>query len=72
VYPQPINAMVRDFGKMGVIEVRAGIADDPGFPPVMQVESQVSVPSGARIEEEQTIAGQDNKVRRFPRGLRDT
>jgi hypothetical protein len=72
VYPQPINAMVRDFGKMGVIEVRAGIADDPGFPPVMQVESQVSVPSGARIEEEQTIAGQGNKVRRFPRGLRDT
>jgi hypothetical protein len=77
VYPQPINTMVRDFGKMGVIEVRDGIPDDPGFPPVMQVESQVSVPSAARTEGDQTVvipnnAAQNNKVRRFPRGLRET
>ncbi|HYP19443.1 MAG TPA: LodA/GoxA family CTQ-dependent oxidase [Chloroflexia bacterium] len=34
------NQMVRDFGKMGVVEVREGIPNDPDFPPFIFVESR--------------------------------
>ena len=34
------NQMVRDFGKMGVVEVREGIPNDPDFPPYIFVESR--------------------------------
>jgi hypothetical protein len=36
--------MVRDFGKMGVVEAREGIPDDPDFPPVIFVESRPEFP----------------------------
>ena len=38
-YMKAINEMVTDFGKLGVVEVRPGVPDDPAFPPVMLVES---------------------------------
>jgi hypothetical protein len=31
--------MVSEFGKMGILEPRPGIENDPDFPPVMFVES---------------------------------
>jgi hypothetical protein len=34
------DQMVRDFYKMGVVEVREGIPDDPDFPPYIFVESR--------------------------------
>ncbi|HEY0069298.1 MAG TPA: LodA/GoxA family CTQ-dependent oxidase [Chloroflexia bacterium] len=34
------NQMVRDFGKMGVVEVREGIPNDPDLPPYIFVESR--------------------------------
>jgi hypothetical protein len=36
--------MVHDFYKMGVVEVREGIADDPDFPPFIFVESRPEFP----------------------------
>lgn len=39
-YIDQINQMVNEFGKLGVVEVREGIADDPEFPPQMMVESK--------------------------------
>ncbi|HEX8084940.1 MAG TPA: LodA/GoxA family CTQ-dependent oxidase [Solirubrobacteraceae bacterium] len=39
-YPQGINEMVTEFGKLGVIEARPGPADG-AFPRVLHVESQV-------------------------------
>jgi hypothetical protein len=41
---EQMEQMVKVFGEMGVVEVRTGVADDPGFPPVMMVES---VPAAA-------------------------
>nr|MDQ5867884.1 hypothetical protein [Chloroflexota bacterium] len=38
------DQMVRDFYKMGVVEVREGIADDPDFPPYIFVESRPDFP----------------------------
>ena len=38
-YVQYINQMVRDFGKMGVVEALPGVEGDPDFPPVMMVET---------------------------------
>ena len=32
-YLQAINNMVADFGKLGVVEARSGVADDSTFPP---------------------------------------
>jgi hypothetical protein len=32
--------MVRDFGKMGVVELRQGVLNDPDLPPFMFVESR--------------------------------
>ncbi|HEX9989348.1 MAG TPA: LodA/GoxA family CTQ-dependent oxidase [Chloroflexia bacterium] len=42
------NQMVHDFYKMGVIEVRDGIPDDPYFPPQILVESR---PQFKKVEE---------------------
>jgi L-lysine epsilon oxidase-like protein len=42
------NQMVHDFYKMGVIEVREGIPDDPYFPPQILVESR---PQFKKVEE---------------------
>jgi hypothetical protein len=37
-YTDVINNMIRDFGKLGVVEVREGLPNDPNFPPTMEVE----------------------------------
>jgi hypothetical protein len=39
-YENQLETMVKHFDRQGIVEVRAGIADDPDFPPVMQVEDQ--------------------------------
>ena len=39
-YLDQINEMVTEFGKLGVVERRDGVKDDPDFPPVMFVESK--------------------------------
>jgi hypothetical protein len=39
-YLDQINEMVTEFGKLGVVERREGVKDDPDFPPVMFVESK--------------------------------
>ncbi|MFE5757410.1 LodA/GoxA family CTQ-dependent oxidase [Streptomyces massasporeus] len=38
---QQMNAMVKDFGKLGLVERRTGAADDPELPATMFVESAV-------------------------------
>jgi hypothetical protein len=37
-YTDQINNMIRDFGHMGVVEVRKGPSDGENFPPMMEVE----------------------------------
>lgn len=39
-YLKAIDKMVHEFGKLGVVEVRPGVADDSYFPEVMMVESK--------------------------------
>jgi hypothetical protein len=39
-YLAAIDRMVHEFGKLGVVEVRPGVADDPYFPAEMMVESK--------------------------------
>ncbi|WP_052707593.1 LodA/GoxA family CTQ-dependent oxidase [Streptomyces rubellomurinus] len=43
-YVATINAMVRDFGKLGVVERRPGPTDDPRLPAEVLVESEVTFP----------------------------
>ena len=43
-YLQAIDEMVKDFGKLGVVEVRPGPGDD-AFPPEILVESEVGFPT---------------------------
>ncbi|MBL1101524.1 LodA/GoxA family CTQ-dependent oxidase [Streptomyces sp. 205] len=43
-YLTHINDMIRDFGKLGIVERRPGIPAEAGFPAVMLVESEVSFP----------------------------
>ncbi|MEU6760606.1 LodA/GoxA family CTQ-dependent oxidase [Streptomyces sp. NPDC046685] len=45
-YKANINAMVKDFGRLGVVERRRGVTDDPLLPAEMLVESEVSFPVG--------------------------
>ncbi|MEW2626388.1 LodA/GoxA family CTQ-dependent oxidase, partial [Streptomyces sp. NPDC048106] len=44
-YKAAINAMVRDFGRLGMVERRPGVTDDPLLPPDMLVESEVTFPA---------------------------
>jgi L-Lysine epsilon oxidase N-terminal/L-lysine epsilon oxidase C-terminal domain len=44
-YKLAINEMVRDFGKLGVVEARGAEGAGPGFPAVMMVESKPAVPA---------------------------
>lgn len=39
-YTHQINHMIHHFDQLGVVEVREGLPDDPGFPDVMQVSDQ--------------------------------
>jgi L-Lysine epsilon oxidase N-terminal/L-lysine epsilon oxidase C-terminal domain len=40
-YTDQINNMIKDFGKLGVVEVREGPSDSLHFPPVIEVEQLV-------------------------------
>ncbi|MFF8271492.1 LodA/GoxA family CTQ-dependent oxidase [Streptomyces sp. NPDC016562] len=44
-YKANINAMVKDFGRLGLVERRRGVTDDPLLPAEMLVESEVSFPA---------------------------
>ncbi|WP_328923749.1 LodA/GoxA family CTQ-dependent oxidase [Streptomyces sp. NBC_00190] len=44
-YKATINAMVKDFGRLGLVERRPGVTDDPLLPAEMLVESEVSFPA---------------------------
>ncbi|MGH3998448.1 MAG: LodA/GoxA family CTQ-dependent oxidase, partial [Pseudonocardiaceae bacterium] len=44
-YPDQINQMVTDFGKLGVVEARPGSTHDPALPSEMMVESQPEFPT---------------------------
>ncbi|WP_318209261.1 LodA/GoxA family CTQ-dependent oxidase [Streptomyces sp. SJL17-1] len=44
-YKATINAMVKDFGRLGLVERRPGATDDPLLPTEMLVESEVSFPA---------------------------
>ncbi|MFJ9751401.1 LodA/GoxA family CTQ-dependent oxidase [Streptomyces chartreusis] len=44
-YKATINAMVKDFGRLGLVERRPGVTDDPLLPAEMFVESEVSFPA---------------------------
>jgi hypothetical protein len=46
-YQQQLQAMVDHFDRQGIVEVRAGIPDDPDFPPLMQVEDRGGQPMSA-------------------------
>lgn len=39
-YENQLETMVKSFDKQGIVEERPGIANDPDFPPVMQVEDR--------------------------------
>lgn len=43
-YDQQLQTMVNHFDKQGIVEVRPGIAGDPDFPTVMQVEDRGGQP----------------------------
>lgn len=43
-YPQQLQAMVTHFDRQGIVELRKGVANDPDFPPVMQVEDRGGPP----------------------------
>jgi hypothetical protein len=47
-YEQYINQMVKDFGKMGVVEPMAAVPAGPGLPPVMMVETGFGFPAPAQ------------------------
>lgn len=52
-YTSQINRMISHFGDMGVLEERPGVANDPDFPPVMQVENRIApapAPKGKRLK----------------------
>ncbi|MEU1674599.1 LodA/GoxA family CTQ-dependent oxidase [Streptomyces roseifaciens] len=44
-YYDQMNAMVTDFGKLGIVERRPGADDDPSLPAMMLVESEVTFPA---------------------------
>jgi hypothetical protein len=43
-YQQQLQAMVAHFDRQGIVELRKGIANDPDFPPTMQVEDRGGPP----------------------------
>ncbi len=58
-YEHQLVTMVKHFDRQGIVEVRPGIADDPDFPPVMQVEDR----GGKDMTEAQRRAT-DSRMRR--------
>jgi hypothetical protein len=53
---QQMTQMVNDFGKMGVVEARPGVPDDPDFPPLLFVETLVQEPAVAAPQEVPAMA----------------
>ena len=82
-YTDQINNMIRDFGKLGVVEVREG-PGDPEFPQAMEVEQLpprrvlLKAVAAQAVEGVRALTQEaDNvdltgieKVHRFPYGLR--
>ena len=79
-YTDQINNMIRDYGKLGVVEVRKGPGDKE-FPATMEVEQlppqKVLLKAVAAMEEKEPERSADDvdltgieKVHRFPFGLR--
>lgn len=56
-----MNQMIEDFGKLGIVERRPGVSDNPAFPTTMYVESDVgfSVPVPY---DQNTVIGPTEKV----------
>jgi L-Lysine epsilon oxidase N-terminal/L-lysine epsilon oxidase C-terminal domain len=67
-YQQQLQAMVEHFDRQGIVEVREGIANDPDFPPVMQVEDrggkELSHEARARTDHEMRQAHRARTPRR--------
>lgn len=61
-YQNQLVNMVKHFDRQGIVEVRPGIADDPDFPPVMQVEDQ-----GGKDMTETERAATDATMRKIER-----
>jgi hypothetical protein len=59
-YTNQLVNMVKHFDRQGIVEVRPGIADDPDFPPLMQVEDR----GGKDMSEAERIAT-DTTMRRI-------
>ncbi|MGW8600401.1 LodA/GoxA family CTQ-dependent oxidase [Streptomyces sp. NPDC055893] len=54
-YEAQINDMVRDFGKLGIVERRPGPLDTPGLPEMMLVESEVTFAPDAAPPRERNL-----------------
>ncbi|MEU4733230.1 LodA/GoxA family CTQ-dependent oxidase, partial [Streptomyces sp. NPDC023588] len=73
-YKANINAMVKDFGRLGLVERRRGVADDPLLPAEMLVESEVSFPAepapprGRNLLSLHVPLAADERLRRQVRG----
>ncbi|WP_296947683.1 LodA/GoxA family CTQ-dependent oxidase [uncultured Massilia sp.] len=61
-YMQQLQAMVNHFDRQGIVVVREGIADDPDFPPVMQVED-----CGGQAFTDDERAATDSQMRQVAR-----
>jgi L-lysine epsilon oxidase C-terminal domain len=59
-YEHQLETMVQHFDRQGIVEVRAGVPDDPDFPPVMQVEDC----GGADMTAEQRLVT-DRRMRKL-------
>lgn len=60
---QQLQAMVDHFDRQGIVAVRQGIADDPDFPPMMQVEDRGG-PIQSRAQRKATESQMRELVRR--------
>ena len=71
-YTDQINNMIRDYGKMGVVEVREG-PGDPEFPPTMEVEQlpprRLLLKAVAAVEEEKETRGLSHEPDRRPQDV---
>lgn len=54
-YLDAINEFVHGFGKMGVVEVREGVKDDPELPEVMMVETTPEFPNVEAISPKRNL-----------------
>jgi L-lysine epsilon oxidase C-terminal domain/L-Lysine epsilon oxidase N-terminal len=76
-YTEQINRFVEDISQMGVVETRSGVAGNPSFPPVMEVEEvpphtmrAFAASTHGTITRDPTDLANTPKARRFPYGLK--